>query len=114
LFIDFKAVYDTIRRDKLLEALTEFKIPSKLIRLAKLTLKNMRCRVKVHKNLSEKSDTSIGLRQFDALSCILFNLALEKVARDSEIQTEGSIYNKSTQILAYADDIVIVGGLQMH
>jgi sorting nexin-29 len=26
-----------------------------------------------------------------------------------EIETKGTIYNKSTQILAYADDIVIVG-----
>jgi sorting nexin-29 len=79
LFIDFKAAYDTIRRDQLLDNLTEFKIPPKLIRLVKLTLKHMRCRVKIHNNLSEQFDTSIGLRQGDALSCILFNLALEKI-----------------------------------
>jgi hypothetical protein len=57
---DFKVAYDTIRRDKLLEALTEFKIPPKLIRLVKLTLKHVRCRVKIHNNLSEQPDTSIG------------------------------------------------------
>jgi sorting nexin-29 len=109
LFIDFKAAYDTIRRDKLLKALTEFKIPPKLIRLVKLTLKHMRCRVKIHNNLLKQCDTSTGLRQGDALSCILFNLALETVITDSEIETKGTIYNKSTQILAYADDIVVVG-----
>jgi sorting nexin-29 len=109
LFMDFKAACDTVRRDKLLEALTEFKISPKLIRLVKLTLKHVRCRVKIHNNLSEQSDTSIGLRQGDALSCILFNLALEKIVSDSEIETKGTIYNKSTQILAYADDIVTVG-----
>jgi sorting nexin-29 len=109
LFIDFTAAYDNKRTDKLLEALTEFKIPPKLIRLVKLTLKHMRCKVKIHNNLSEQSDTSTGLRQGDALSCTRFNLALEKVVRDSEIETDGTTYNKGTQILAYADDIVIVG-----
>jgi sorting nexin-29 len=68
LSIDFKAAYDTTRRDKLLEAVMELKIPLKLIRLVKLTLKQVRCRVKIHNNLSEKFDTSIGLRQGDALS----------------------------------------------
>jgi sorting nexin-29 len=37
-----------------------------------------------------------------------FNLALKKVIRDSEIKTKGTIFNKSTQILAYADYIVTV------
>jgi hypothetical protein len=31
------------------------------------------------------------------------------VIRDSEIKTKGTIYNKSTQMLAYSDDIVTVG-----
>jgi gas vesicle protein len=31
---------------------------------------------------------------------------LQKVIRDSEIETKETIYNKSTQILAYADDTV--------
>jgi hypothetical protein len=34
---------------------------------------------------------------------------LEKVIRDSGIETKGTIYNKTIQILAYADDIVLVG-----
>jgi hypothetical protein len=33
---------------------------------------------------------------------------LEKVDGDSEIETKGTIYNKSTQILVFADDIIIV------
>jgi sorting nexin-29 len=36
-------------------------------------------------------------------------LALEKVVRDSEMETEGTVYIKNSQILAYADDIVIIG-----
>jgi sorting nexin-29 len=56
-------------------------------------------RVKNLNNLSEPSGTSKGLRQEDTLSCILFNVALEKVVRDSSIETKGTIYNKTIQIL---------------
>jgi hypothetical protein len=45
---------DIIRRDKLLEALKEYKIPQKLIRLAKLTLKHLRCGIKIQNNLMEQ------------------------------------------------------------
>jgi len=41
-----------------------------------------------------------------------FNLrvALEEVIRDSETENKETKYNKSIQILVYADDIIIVGG----
>jgi sorting nexin-29 len=45
------------------------------------------------------------VRQRDALACLLFNIALEKVIWDSSIQTRGTICFKTVQILAYADDI---------
>lgn len=44
-------------------------------------MKHVRCTVKIQNNLPEQSATSRALRQQDALSCILFNLALEKVVR---------------------------------
>jgi len=45
------------------------------------------------------------VRQGDALACLLFNTALEKVIQDSGIQTRGTIFFKTVQILAFADDI---------
>jgi sorting nexin-29 len=93
----------------LFEAIKEFKISQKLIGLARATFNHVKCRVKMQNNLSEPLGTLTGLRQGDPLSCILFNLALEKVIRDSGIETKGTIYNKTIQILAYADDIVLVG-----
>jgi len=44
------------------------------------------------------------VRQGDALACLLFNIALEKVIWDLGIQTRGTIFFKTVQILAYADD----------
>lgn len=37
LFVDFKAAYDSVKRNKLYEAMHELSIPQKLIRLVKMT-----------------------------------------------------------------------------
>jgi sorting nexin-29 len=49
----------------------------------------------------------MDLRQEDALSCILFNIALEKVIKDSMIETKGTIYNKTIHIFAYAYIVLV-------
>jgi sorting nexin-29 len=43
---------------------------------------------------------------------LLFNLAQEKVIRNAGIQTNGTIFYKSVQLLAYADDIDIIARFQ--
>jgi hypothetical protein len=48
------------------------------------------------------------LRQEDALACILFNIALEKITREANINQRGNIFYKSVQVLAYADYIDII------
>jgi len=83
----------------------ELGIPSKLIRLVKTKMTNVQCSVQIHSHLSVPISTTRGVRQGDALSCLLFNIALEKVIRDLGIQTKGTIFFKTVQILAYADDI---------
>jgi sorting nexin-29 len=108
LFIDFRAAYDTVNRAKLYRAMEEFNIPIKLINLVKLTMSNVECRVRIQEDLSEPLKTLNGLRQGDALACMLFNMALEKAIRDAGVQTTGHIFNKSVQLLAYADDIDII------
>jgi hypothetical protein len=40
---------------------------------------------------------------------MLFNTALEKTVRDAGIEKRGTIYHKSIQVLAYVDDIDIIG-----
>lgn len=109
LFIDFKAAYDSINRNKLLKAMTEFNIPTKLVNLTKATLCNVRNRVKIQNHFSEPFTTERGLRQGDSLACLLFNLALEKCIRDSGLARRGTLWNRSLQLLAYADDIDIIG-----
>ena len=109
LFIDFKAAYDTINRMEMLKIMKELSFPTKLIRLVAATLNGAKCCVQLQGEFSPPFETREGLRQGDALSTLLFNITLEGIVRRSEIDTRGTIYNKSTQILAYADDVDIVG-----
>jgi hypothetical protein len=53
-------------------------------------------------------DINNGFRQGDELACTLFNIALEKIIRDANINQHGNIFYKSVQILAYADYIDII------
>jgi sorting nexin-29 len=107
LFIDFKSAYDTIKREQLYNAMSEFNIPSKLIRLTWMTMENTKSQVRIQSDLSDPITSKKGLRQGDSLACLVFNLALEKVIRNAGIQTNGTIFYKSVQLLAYADDIDI-------
>ena len=74
-----------------------------------MTMTNVTCQVRVDGNLSGPFVTTKGLRSGDGLACLLLNLALEKAIRDSRVETTGTIFYKTTQILAYADDIDIIG-----
>jgi len=93
--------------------MTEFNIPNKLIRLTWMTMENTKSQVRIHSDLADSIITKKGLRQGDSLACLLFNLALEKFVRNAGIQTSGTIFYKSVQLLAYADDIDIIARSRM-
>jgi Reverse transcriptase (RNA-dependent DNA polymerase) len=65
--------------------------------------------VKVKGRLSGSFKSKIGLRQGDGISTMLFNIALEGIVRRSGVETSGTIFTKSTQMLGFADDIDIIG-----
>jgi predicted rRNA methylase YqxC with S4 and FtsJ domains len=112
LFIDFKAAYDTIIRNEVYVGMSELNFPTKLIRLTKATLTIVTCCVKIQNDCSESFETRQGLRQGDVLYTLLFNVVLKVIVRRANLQTNGTMFNKETQLLAYADDIDIVGKSQ--
>jgi hypothetical protein len=84
LFIDFKAAYDTIIRNKVYFGMSELNFPTKSIRLNKTTLIIVTCCYKIQNDCSEPFETRQGLRQ-DKLSTLLFNVVLEVIARRANL-----------------------------
>jgi sorting nexin-29 len=90
----------------MLNDLTILGIPKKLVQLIGVTMAGSRATVRVDNQYTPTFSITQGVRQGDALSAILFDLVLESIFQKMNIT--GHIGIKSTQILAYADDVAMV------
>jgi sorting nexin-29 len=63
LFVDFRTAYDSIIREKLYEAMQEFKFSRKLTKLTEMTMGKTICAIKVGNETSDTFITYKGLRQ---------------------------------------------------
>jgi hypothetical protein len=109
LFIDFKKVFDSVRREVLYNILIEFGVPMKLVRLIKMCLNETYIKVCVHKHLSESFPIQNDLKQGDALLPLLFNVVLEFAFRNIQENQVGLKFNGTHQLLAYVDDVNLMG-----
>jgi hypothetical protein len=69
----------------------------------------MNNKVKIQGKLPPTFEMVAGLRQGDSLSTLLFNLCKEKIIRNVKTNPGGTIFNRTRQCLAYADNIMILG-----
>ena len=89
--------------------MSELGIPAKLIRLSRMTLSNSCSSDKVGMDLFVPFVAVRGFRPSDPLSFDLFNFLSESVLRKAGVHRYVTIFYKSGQLLAYADDIDIFG-----
>jgi hypothetical protein len=85
LFVDFKKVYDLLRREVLYNIFIEFGFSMELVSLIKLCLTKMYSRVWVGKNFSDMFPIRNGWKQGDAVLPLPFNFALEYVIRRVQV-----------------------------
>jgi len=88
----------------------EFGIPKNLVRLIKICLTETCSRVDIAMNLSNIFPIRNSLKQRDALSPLFFKFALEYTISRVQVKQNGLKSNGTHQLLAYADNVNILGG----
>ncbi|KAJ4425577.1 hypothetical protein ANN_27772 [Periplaneta americana] len=106
---DFESAYDNLILRTIWGHMHQLGFPRKLINVCRIVSSEPKATVKLGKITTENFKLEKGTRQGDGLAPLLFNIALHIAIIKSEVQINGTIFNKTQQILGYADDVIITG-----
>ena len=111
-FVDFKAAFDSVHRDKLWSALNRYGIKGKLLMSIKAVYKSVKSCVKIQGSFTEIFDCHVGLRQGCMISPILFSLFINELTELIEYSGLKGIQLLPDLvelfILLFADDIALL------
>ena len=109
-FVDFKKAYDTVWRDGLWYKLLENNISPKFVSLLKDMYSRLQVCIRLPNGISHPFPSLVGLKQGCNLSPNLFNIFVNSLVEDLDIETTNApkLANLSVNCLLYADDLVII------
>jgi hypothetical protein len=113
IVLDQEKAYDKILHPYLWQVMKKFKFPEQFINMIRTLYKNTTSTIMINGELSKPFPILRVVRQGDALSCLLFNIAIKPLAeiircsrQISGIKIPGT--KKSLKVKLFADDTTVV------
>ena len=119
-FVDLEKAYDNVNRIKLWKVLEEYDVKGRLLKAVQAMYEDGKASVRVGDRESEWFGVHKGVRQGCTLSPWLFNVYVDKVAREAreKFVSEVKLSTGDVGMLLFADDMVIMAeseeGLQSN
>ena len=109
LAVDFRKAYDSIRREKIIEVLKEYRVPAKLIDLIGRIYEGDMTFIELGEGKTVRVDVTSGIRQGCTLSTTLFKLITYKIIEELRYKLKGVETGRvRVSSLFYADDGLVL------
>jgi len=109
-FVDFQKAFDTIKQSVISAVLSSYEVQAKLIRVFQKLYQKSKAAVKMGQDIGEWFMQTVGTRQGDPLSPLIFISYLERLMdkeKDSD-KVPVSIHGRLIDNLRFADDIDLI------
>lgn len=109
-FIDLEKAYDSVSREKLWEALSDYGVRGKLLLAIQSLYEDGWARVRVGGRESSRFEVKKGVRQGCPMSPWLFNIFIDRIVTEARKHFYGSVQLTTGQmeVLLFADDLMLM------